>query len=611
MPQDGWGAPQAPAPWSSIEVARLPGSFSQDFIESVRSAGDIVRLVSDYVPLKAAGSRMKGLCPFHDEKTPSFSVDPGRQLFYCFGCQAGGDTFKFVQLYEKLSFPEAVEALARRWGVPIPTQGRRADEGPRDRLLRLNDTARGWFRRNLEDGAAGQGCRRYLERRGIALETAARLGLGYALDGWEALRGHLASQRFHVDEAVAGGLVLPRKSGGGHYDRFRNRLIFPIRDVGGRTLAFGGRALGDEEPKYINSPETPAYTKGDHLYGLDLAKEAIRRLGFAIVVEGYLDLAAVVQAGSDNVVASLGTSFTAAQARLLARYCDRVAFSYDGDTAGATATARSLDLLLARGFAVRVVELPAGQDPDDFIRERGAEAYRALVADAPDYIEFIIRRETRKVDPARIEGQVAAVNAVLPHLAKLTSAVERAAWAARLADALSIEDALILQELRAAVKLTRPRIRQRVAAGQPLVWAEARLVALLLQSAQERRRWVEGELDLAELAGCGVRSIVGAIIELARQGASVDCPALLEALEDEADRSLLMRIAFRDDGTGQPTVDDCLAAFRRERLALEGQRLRREIGDLQRRGPADTPPADMDRQLTRLQDLARRRDALC
>jgi DNA primase len=587
----------------------LAGSFAQEFIESVRDAGDIVRLISDYVPLKPAGSRLKGLCPFHEEKTPSFSVDPGRQLFYCFGCQTGGDVFKFVMLYEKMPFPEAVEFLARRWGVPIPARNLPKADGPGERLLRMNDAAQAFFRAKLTDAQAGTACRRYVEKRGIDDETASKLGLGYAPDEWEALRGHLLTSRFKAAEILTGGLVLPRKSGG-EYDRFRDRLIFPIRNLNGRTVAFGGRALGDAEPKYINSPETPAYKKGDQLYGLDLAKDAIRKERRAIVVEGYLDRAALLQAGFACVVASLGTAFTASQARLLARYCDRAFFSYDGDAAGASATERSLDLLLGRGFEVRVVELPGGQDPDDYIRAHGAEAYGQLLDQAPEYVEFLIRREARRVDPNRIDGKVAAVNAVLPHLAKLESAVERGEWAARLADALHIENDLVLQELRAAVRSTQPRIREPVAVETPPRAAEARLVSLLLRSDEDRRRWVAGEPDLSDLERTQVLPIVRAIVELAQRDAQVDYPTVLDALTQDADRDLLTRIAFRDEPEDGPTVEECLSALRRQRLKREGTKLRREIVDLQRRKPGDEPPADVDRQLTRLQELARQRDAL-
>jgi len=588
----------------------LAGPFGQDFVDTVRDAGDIVRLVSDYVPLKASGARMKGLCPFHEEKTPSFSVDPQRQLFYCFGCRTGGDVFKFVMLYEKVDFPEAVELLANRWGVELPKATRKGED-PRDRLLRMNQAAARFFETLLADEEGGAEARAYLERRGIGAATAEQLRLGYSPAAWEALRSHLQTKGFKPEEMLKGGLVLDRKSGRGQYDRFRHRLMFPIRDISGRTVAFGGRSLGDEEPKYINSPETPAYTKGDHLYGLDLAREAIRREGFAVVVEGYLDLAALLQAGLANAVASLGTAFTPTQARLLARSTNRVVFSYDGDAAGATATARSVDLLLERGFEVRVVDLPGGLDPDDFIRERGAAAYAALVRQAPEYLQFLIQREARTRDLDRVEEKVAAVNAVLPHVARLGNPIERTAWATRLADLLAIDDDLVMQELRAALKAGQARLRQRPpAATREPREAEARLVALLLTSDEQRGRCAE-RLDWDDLEGSPVRTLVRTILDRDARGERVDPPALLEALEHEADRELLTRIAFRDEPEPGPTVEDCLEVFRRQRLQRDTVAEVRELRKRQDKGSGSaTDPVDVDERLRRLQELARQRDRL-
>jgi DNA primase len=578
----------------------LAGPFPQGFLDAVRGASDIGQMISEFVPLKPSGARLKGLCPFHQEKTPSFSVDRERQLFYCFGCQTGGDIFKFVTLYEKVSFPEAVEMIARRAGVPLPRAEHSAAAGPLDRLLRSNEAAASFFRATLT-AAAGKEARAYLGRRGVTDETAARLGLGYATAGWDGLRSHLQSRRLAIDDALAAGLLM-RRATGGEYDRFRNRLIFPIRDVQGRTVAFGGRALGDEEPKYMNSPETPLYRKGEHLYGLDLAKEAIRGEGFAVVVEGYLDLAAVLHAGIGNVVASLGTAFTEAQARLLARYTGRVVFSYDGDAAGGSATARTLDLLLAKGFDVRVVCLPAGCDPDDTIRRDGADAYRALVQNAPGYLEFLVQREAQSRDLRKPDEQVAGVQAVLPHLAKLASPVERAHWAAQLADALRIDDEWVLQELRAAVRGSRERIRARPEADRPLGEAEARLVTQLL------RGGTRPEVDFEDLAGTRVLPLVRAIVECAAAAGDVSYTSVLDVLDDEEDRALLTSLAFREDPEPGPTAEDCLESLRRRRLSREGREVRRAIGEMQR--VATLAPDDVEQKLRHLEQLVRQRDAL-
>jgi DNA primase len=590
----------------------LGSSFPQSFIEGVRDAADIVLVISDYVPLKRAGSRLKGLCPFHQEKTPSFSVDPQNQLFYCFGCQTGGDLFKFVMLYEKVAFPEAVEMLAQRFGVPVPkpTPGAAKADDERERLRAMNLAAAEFYRAMLA-GEAGQRCREYLENRGIGAGIVKRLGLGYAPDAWEGLRQHLSAKRFNTDEMLKGGLVLTRQQGQGCYDRFRDRLIFPIRDVRGRAVAFGGRAVGDAEPKYINSPETPTYTKGDQLYGLDLAGDAIRREGFAVVVEGYLDLAALLQAGIDQVVASLGTAFTPAQARLLARYTDRVLVSYDGDAAGAQATARSLDLLLERGFEVRVVELPSGKDPDDFVRDEGPEAYERLLRQAPEYLEFLIHREVRGRDLKRLDEKVAAVNAVLPHIAKLGTSIARSEWAGRLADALHIEDDLVLQELQAVAKTTQTRIRQRTRPARAPRWNETLLVRLLLDSEQQRLKLAKtlGPEDLEETEVAG---IVHTIVRLTGEGRSIDYAAVLEALETDSDRELLTSIAFREEPI-EGDVEDCLWACQQERSKHKHKAAVRELGELEKKGSSDAterPSDEVDRMLIKVLELARQRDTL-
>jgi DNA primase len=575
--------------------------LTKDFVAAVRNAGDIVRLVSDYVPLKAGGARLKGLCPFHHEKTPSFSVDPQMQLFYCFGCQAGGDAIKFVMLYEKLDFPESVEFLAKRWGVPLPAARPRPEDDARARLQVMNDAAAGFFRAQWADPSRGALAREYIARRGVSESLAERFGLGYAPDSWDALGNILGARGYKPHELQTAGLAVPRKDGSGHYDRFRHRVIFPIRDVSGHVVAFGGRALGDSEPKYLNSPETPAYVKGEHLYGLDVARDAIRREGFAILVEGYLDLIALHQAGFDNAVASLGTALTPSQVKLLARYAERVVVSYDGDTAGQNASVKSLDLFLERGFDVRVAEIPDGKDPDDFVKDGGATAYDAIVRQAPGYLDFLVNRELRGRDLGRPDEKVAAINALLPKLARLESAVERAAWASRLADALRIDDDLVMQELRSALKAAKPGIRHRAGAEETTSAVEARLVRLLMGSEQARAR-ARAVVQPSDIDGTRVATIVRAILDLDERGLPVDGPLVVDALEDEADRALLTRIAFRDEAPGgADEVDGCLVTLRKAGLKKQHRDVSREIESLDR--------DDQTQRLLRLMKLGHEMDA--
>jgi DNA primase len=576
---------------------------NREFAQTVRKAGDIVRLVSDYVALKPSGSRFKGLCPFHQEKTPSFHVDPQLQFFYCFGCSTGGDAFKFVMLYEKLTFPQAVEFLARKWGVPDLRSSHFRDAGPAARLGELNAIAETFFQWVLRESPAGSRGREYLAQRGIDEATARALGLGYAADSWDDLRSHLVSRRFTLEEMLAAGLVIPRKDGSGHYDRFRERIMFPIRDVTGRTVAFGGRTTGDSQPKYMNTPETQTYIKGDHLYGLDLARQGIRREGYAIVVEGYLDAAALIQAGFDNVVATLGTAFTLNQVRLLHRHAEKAIISYDGDAAGSAATVRSLDLLLEEGLDVRVADLPKGLDPDDVLRQNGADTYRELLSSAPGYLEFLIRREARSRDLSRVEEKVAAVNALLPHIARLHSSVARASWAGQLAATLGIEDELVLQELRNALKAGRPAVRQRAPSeGAGVREAEALLVSLLLRSGEARARALE-TLDAADLEGAKVGLILRCLLRLQEQGKEVDYGSVLSELETEDDREVLTKIAFREEAAGGPEeVDRCIEALRRGRLKKEGREIQHAI--------AESSSTSIDELLMTKLRLAKQIDAL-
>ena len=575
--------------------------LTKDFVAAVRNAGDIVRLVSDYVPLKPGGTRLKGLCPFHNEKTPSFSVDPQLQLFYCFGCQTGGDSFKFVMLYEKLSFAEAVEFLARRWGVPLPRVAPKPGNDVRGRLLLMNEMAAGHFRAGLTDPAHGRTASEYLARRGVEDATAERFSLGYAADSWDELVHLLTARGFSPAEMQNAGLTVRRKDGNGHYDRFRHRLVFPIRDVAGRVVAFGGRALGEAEPKYLNSPETPTYVKGEHLYGLDVAKDAIRREGFAILVEGYLDLIVLHQAGFENAVASLGTALTSAQVRLLSRFSERIVVSYDGDAAGRNAASKSIDLLLERSFDVRVAEIPGGRDPDDFVREEGAPAYDALVRGASGFLEFLVKKEVSGRDLERPGEKVGAINALLPRLAHLPNAVERSTWAGKLAEALDLDDDLVLHELRGALKAARPSIRQRAGAEDPLRDVEARLVAVLLAGVDARDR-ARAVLASHELEGTHVDRIVRAILSQPERGGPIPAAEFVDALDDDDDRALLTRIAFRDEPPGGPeAVDGCLEMLNHARWRRESHEVARAVGDQDR--------DEQTKRLNRLMDLGRRMDA--
>src|SRR6266571_284612 len=397
------------------------------FAEKVKQQADIVRVVGEYVRLKKTGKDFSGLCPFHQEKTPSFTVSPIKQIFYCFGCGKGGDVYNCVMDMEKCEFPEAVKLVAEKCGISIPRQKEHSPEERKENqqrsvLVEMHREAQTFFVKQLEGTLEGKAARAYLEDRGLDKDTVERFGIGYAPSGGDLLLRHLRG-KYPEKTLVESGLV-SRDQSGRHFDRFRRRITFPIANESAKIVAFGARALGDDQPKYLNSPETPIYSKSNLLYHLDRAKEALRRSDFAVLVEGYMDAIAVARAGVSNVVASCGTSLADPQIKLLGRFTKRVIVNYDPDTAGQTATERSLTALLEQDFEVRVLALPPigdkKADPDLYIREKGADAYLKQVKEAPPYVDYLITR-ARQMDLTSGEGKLRAVNFLLPYVQKENS----------------------------------------------------------------------------------------------------------------------------------------------------------------------------------------------
>jgi len=387
------------------------GTIPSETIEQIAAANDIVEVIGSYFPLKRAGSNFKALCPFHQEKTPSFTVSPGRQTFHCFGCGAGGSVFRFVMDYEHTDFPAAVRKLATRAGITVVEKRAAGDEDrryeARRTLLKLHADAADWFHENLLKRDVGEPARKYLKERGITAEVAKHWQLGYAPDEWDALGSWARTQGYHTRDLITSGLAKTRDDEGGApvessnaYDRFRGRIMFPIRNDVGEVIAFSGRLLKNEEgaAKYLNSPETPLFRKGSVLFGLDKTKRALIEANCAVVCEGQLDLISLFEAGITNVVAPQGTAFTENQARVLRRFVNEVVLCFDADAAGQKAAERSLDALLQNDLIVRVAEMPAGEDPDSLVRREGKESFEKRVAGARDFFDYWIERETAGVD---------------------------------------------------------------------------------------------------------------------------------------------------------------------------------------------------------------------
>jgi DNA primase len=436
-----------------------------DFVEQLKSSIDIVKVIGEYVRLerKGATGRYSGLCPFHQEKTPSFSVHQPRQFYKCFGCGASGDVLKFVMEHDGLTFPETLRFLAERYGIPMPQRQEFSDVESRLRaaLFEMHEIAADTFRDNLR-GPIGAEARAYLDRRGIPQELIDTFGIGYADPSGQALVRRFTDQRFSAEQLEASGLVRKRHEGTGHFDAFRGRLIFPIHNESGKVIGFGGRAMRDEDqPKYLNSPETPIYRKTSVLYNLHRARDGMRRANRTVLVEGYMDVIGVYAAGVKEVVASCGTALTNAQVRAIHRHSDSVTVNFDPDTAGENAAERAIQLLLDEGLHVKVLSLgSAGDgdklDPDEFVKRFGAEAYRAKLDAASGYFHWLADRARARFDMRSSDGRVDAFKFLLPAVQKLPDKLERAAVANDLASYLGVDPGMVLEQFKKSAADRRP-----------------------------------------------------------------------------------------------------------------------------------------------------------
>lgn len=440
----------------------------EEKIEEIRAVTDIVDVVGDYVQLKRRGSNFVGLCPFHNEKTPSFNVNPSMGIYKCFGCGAGGDVYQFVTQVEGVSFPEAARMLAERAGVVLPEQDDTREQANEvEELYHALRFAARFFYRTLTQEAAGKPALAYLQERGFTAGTIKHFGLGYAPDAWDALLRAATAHHIPAETLERAGLVIPRKDGSGHYDRYRGRIIFPIFSHVGKVLGFGGRILdaAADQPKYINSPETRVYNKSRVLYGLYQGKQAIRRREEVILVEGYTDVMALHQAGVEHVVASSGTALTEEQVKMLGRYARRVVLLYDADAAGAGAALRGIDLVLARGLSVYAVALPAGEDPDSFVRSEGREAFEAYMErHRKDFVTFIFEQARRAGRLHTPEGEADTQRAVLTSVARIPDPLMRESYLRRASEVLRVPD---MQLRRVLQGLGRPRRREAPARPAP------------------------------------------------------------------------------------------------------------------------------------------------
>jgi DNA primase len=562
------------------------GLFSQQFIDDLRLQANIVRVVEEYVPLKRAGTKYKGLCPFHSEKTPSFTVDADKGFFYCFGCQAGGDVFKFLELHEKVGFQDAVRMLAQKFGVSIPEdtdttpEDARRDAALREGLLKIHEMASAFFRDQLAS-PGGARARRQLADRAVSAETIAALGLGWAPGAPSALKNRLLEQGFSIGVLLRSGLVQQRDNGD-VVDRFRNRLMVPICRDTGSVIAFGGRAMDDDQvPKYLNSQETPIYSKGRTLYGLNLSKASVRQLGYAVLVEGYFDFAQVFQTQAAPVVASCGTALTQSQAQLLRRFTTKVVLSYDPDAAGEGAAARSCDLLVAEGFDVNVAVLDKGEDPDTYIRRHGPDGYREKLRNSRPYLEYLLDQAAAGVDFGQDDSRRQFLGKMLTVAARIPDPAARDQFGDRIAHKARITEEVVRSEIRKAAVARRPALTDRELpsfghlkhAEKGLIWALIHNPAAALEAMEE----LDGD-DFELLAG---RDVFEMARSLHDQAPGFSPSAFLQRLST-VNTQLVTSIAA--SSTPPAPARDCARAIKRLRCERDRAAIQREIDRLQELG---------------------------
>ncbi|MEA2088040.1 MAG: DNA primase [Candidatus Caldatribacteriota bacterium] len=523
--------------------------FSSDLLEEIRNRCDIVDIISEYVHLKPAGKGFKGLCPFHGEKTPSFMVSPEKQLFHCFGCGEGGNVFNFLMKYEKLSFFEAVKMLAQKSGVPLPVDGEKENilHKKKERLYKLNNLAVNYYRECLFRTNQGKKVINYLKKRGINDTSVEKYKLGYAPSDWDALTNFLKKKEYTYEELIKAGLIKKSKIEGKYIDYFRDRIIFPIFNLSGKAIGFGGRVLDDSLPKYINSPETLVYNKGSNLYSLNFAKEGIRKNNYLIIVEGYTDVLVTQQYEFNNVAASLGTALTTRQIDLIKRFTDMVLIAYDADSAGNMATLRSLDLLVKAGLEVKVIDLPQGYDPADFLIKKGRTPFQNLIDRSLSLIDYKLKLLYSKYNIKTIEGKVKIIKGIIPTLSVIGNEVELRAQTKKISEELKLSEEAILIELKKYKRGSRDSsnnfIKLNSESGN--IKAEKILIGCMLENEQIARTILEKlkAEDFSVLLHC---QIVAAIEKILKDDKIVNSQKIIDYLADDKAAKLISNILMEE-----------------------------------------------------------------
>jgi DNA primase len=548
----------------------------ENLIDQIQQKTDIVEVISKYLPLAKAGRNYKGNCPFHNEKTPSFMVSPDKQIFHCFGCSAGGNVFSFLMKQENISFPEAVEMLADKAGVALPRNAGQSKEAASlaNQLYRVNELATQFFQYHLTKNAQALD---YLSKRGIGEDIIKDFKLGYSPDGWDGLISFFKRKGVEAALLEKAGLAIANDRGG-HYDRFRKRIMFPIVDLKDKTLGFGARVLDASLPKYMNSPETPIYSKGRNLYGLNLSREYIKKEGHAIIVEGYLDFIIPFQSGAKNLIATLGTALTAEQVKLLKRFSNTVVMVYDPDEAGEAASLRNTDIFIAEDVNVYIAELPAGYDPDSFIQKFGLDEFHKLKKAARNIFDYKIEKLSARFNIKTPHGKAAIAAEMLPTISRISNAVMRASMMTKLSEKLGVEEGALKEELKKVKPEygARQIVAKAVEVKKDARGAQDMILAILLEGGAfiEKARTL---LSPEEFKNTSIRDLVKAIFDIAGEGGDINPSRLISHLNNSPEAAALISEAA---SLSEMMIDkekvlaDCIARIKKDNLKDQLEELR-------------------------------------
>jgi len=557
------------------------GYIPDELVEEIRARSDIVEVISDRILLKKSGANYKGLCPFHSEKTPSFIVSPAKQIFHCFGCNEGGNVYQFVMKIENISFPDSVLLLARKYGINITDQKiKGVNSSQKNTLYDVNAMAAEFFQRQLSDLPQGKTAREYLRKRGITDNIIESFKIGYASTSWDGVHQFLKKKGISTDIQNSAGLIKERENGGGYVDRFRERIIFTISDSEGRVVGFGGRVLNDTDsrPKYLNSPETLVYKKGNILYGLNITKDSIRKSKEAFLVEGYFDLITVYQHGIKNIIATSGTALTEDHARILRRYTDTVTLVFDGDEAGRNASDRGGIVLLNGGVKVKVISLPYGNDPDNFIREKRGEGFLNIARESKTFMEYIINKAIAESDLKSLDEKIRCINSIIPFLSIINNSVERSIYLSLLAEKTGVSEKAIMDEMsKKEYRMqnteygTKKSSTSHSALRTPHSHnkAERILVQLMLLDNKNIEK-IKRHISIDDFKDNDLTEIASVLFTLSNSNDNITISHIMDMLSGERLKKLVSEMVFEDIEYQEvdKNIGDCIRYIKKNRIDI-------------------------------------------